>query len=70
MTSLLPVIAVLLALIAAGSVAYLAWELTSEQFHKELEGGGREGGSPGDKSSANNNPADGADETADAGRRE
>ncbi len=30
MRSILPVVSILLALIAAGSIAYIAWELTSE----------------------------------------
>ena len=31
MTTALPVIAVILALIAAGSIAYIAWDLTSDR---------------------------------------
>jgi hypothetical protein len=31
MRSLLPVFSVILALIAAGSIAYIAWELTSDK---------------------------------------
>ena len=31
MRSLLPILSVLLALVAAGSIAYIAWELTSEK---------------------------------------
>ena len=38
MSTLFPILAVLLALIAAGSIAYIAWELSSEKFHAELEG--------------------------------
>ncbi len=38
MATLFPILAVLLALIAAGSIAYIAWVLSSEKFHAELEG--------------------------------
>jgi len=31
MRSLIPVLSILLALIAAGSIAYIAWELTSDK---------------------------------------
>jgi hypothetical protein len=31
MTTALPVLAVMLALIAAGSIAYIAWDLTSDR---------------------------------------
>lgn len=31
MRSLIPVLAVILALIAAGSIAYIAWDLTSDK---------------------------------------
>jgi hypothetical protein len=31
MTSLLPFLSVLLALVAAGSIAYVAWDMTSEK---------------------------------------
>ena len=37
MSSLVPVIAVLLALIAAGSIAYIAWELTSKRSQDSIE---------------------------------
>ena len=33
----LPIIAILLGLIAAGSIAYLAWELTSDDIQKEID---------------------------------
>jgi hypothetical protein len=32
-----PIIAVVLALIAAASVAVIAWKLSSDKFHKNLE---------------------------------
>jgi len=32
-----PIIAVILALIAAASVVVIAWKLTSDKFHKSLE---------------------------------
>jgi hypothetical protein len=31
MTTLLPILSVLLALVAAGSIVYVAWDLTSEK---------------------------------------
>lgn len=34
MSSLMPIFAIVLALIAAGSIVYIAWELSSEDFHK------------------------------------
>ncbi|GEM_PF-2443071 len=37
MSSLIPVIAVLLALVAAGAIAYLAWELTSKRSQDSIE---------------------------------
>ena len=37
MSSLAPFIAVLLALIAAGSIAYIAWELTSRRSQDSIE---------------------------------
>lgn len=37
MSSLVPVIAILLALIAAGSIAYIAWELTSGRSQDSIE---------------------------------
>ena len=37
MRSILPVVSILLALIAAGSIAYIAWELTSEDKHHDGE---------------------------------
>jgi hypothetical protein len=40
MRSIIPVVSILLALIAAGSIAYIAWELTSE--------GNRQDGKPED----------------------
>jgi hypothetical protein len=36
MSSLMPVLVIILALIAAGSIAYIAWELSSEKFHDSL----------------------------------
>lgn len=39
MSSLLPFIIVALALIAAGCIAYIAWELSSEEFHDSLQKG-------------------------------
>ena len=33
MQPFMPVIIVLLALIAAGSIVYIAWELSSDKFH-------------------------------------
>jgi len=39
MSSLLPFIIVALALIAAGCIAYIAWELSSEEFHDSLQNG-------------------------------
>jgi hypothetical protein len=32
-----PIIAVVLALIAVASIAVIAWELSSDKFHKSLE---------------------------------
>ncbi len=32
-----PIIAVVLALVAVASVAVIAWELSSDKFHKSLE---------------------------------
>ena len=39
MRSLLPFLSVLLALIAAGSIAYVAWDLTSERSLGPRDGG-------------------------------
>ncbi len=36
MSSLMPFVVILLALIAAGSIAYIAWELSSEEFHRSF----------------------------------
>lgn len=36
MSSLMPIVAVLLALIAAGSIAWIAWELSSREFHESF----------------------------------
>ncbi len=36
MSALMPILVVLLALIAAGSIAYIAWELSSEEFHRSF----------------------------------
>ena len=33
MRSLIPILSVILALIASGSIAYIAWDLTSERHH-------------------------------------
>ena len=38
MSALIPIVIIVLALIAAGSIAYIAWELSSEDFHKSLLG--------------------------------
>ena len=38
MSSYIPLIVILLALIAAGSIAVIAWHLSSDEFHKSLEG--------------------------------
>lgn len=40
MSVLIPIFIVLLALIAAGSIAYIAWELSSEDFHASFGGDG------------------------------
>jgi hypothetical protein len=45
MSSYGPFIAVALALIAAGSIAVIAWELSSEKFHENQE---EEPGNPDD----------------------
>ena len=37
MSALIPSLVVLLALVAAGSIAYIAWELTSKDVHDVLE---------------------------------
>jgi len=37
MSALVPVIAILLALIAAGAIAYIAWDLTSKKTQDSLE---------------------------------
>ena len=45
----IPVLVVILALIAAGSIAYVAWQLTSKDVQDELEralGPGRDAGNP------------------------
>lgn len=39
MRSLIPVLSVILALIAAGSIAYVAWELTSDKPPGDREDG-------------------------------
>ncbi|MGI9225067.1 MAG: hypothetical protein ACR2QX_11355 [Woeseiaceae bacterium] len=44
MRSLIPVLAVILALIAAGSIAYVAWDLTSDKSPDERDD--EEGGDP------------------------
>lgn len=33
MSPLMPIIVIVFALIAAGSIAYIAWRLSSEKFH-------------------------------------
>ncbi len=38
MSALIPIVIILLALIAAGSIAYIAWELSSDDFHNSLFG--------------------------------
>lgn len=45
MSALIPLVIVLLALIAAGSIAYIAWELSSEDFHASF---GRNGDADGE----------------------
>jgi hypothetical protein len=42
MSTIGPFLAIALALIAAGSIAYIAWELSSDDFHQELEDGSRD----------------------------
>ena len=37
MSTYLPIALVILALFAAGCVAYIAWELSSEDFHNSLQ---------------------------------
>lgn len=37
MLTYLPVIAIVLAIIAAGSIAYVAWELTSDDVQKSID---------------------------------
>ena len=37
MSSIIPFVVVLLAIIAAVSIAYIAWELSSDEFHKSFE---------------------------------
>jgi hypothetical protein len=37
MSALIPVIVVVLALVAAGSIAYIAWQLTSKDVQDQLE---------------------------------
>ena len=37
MSTLMPFIVILLALIAAGSIAYIAWELTSNDLQKSID---------------------------------
>ena len=34
MRALMPILSVLLAIIAAGSIAFIAWELTSDRYHR------------------------------------
>lgn len=36
MSSWIPIAAVVLALIAAGSIAWIAWELSSREFHESF----------------------------------
>ena len=45
MGAVVPVIVVVLALVAAGSIAYIAWQLTSKDVQDQLE---RSLGQPGD----------------------
>ena len=44
MRTLLPYLAVLLAIIASGSIAYIAWDLTSEKPPPDPESGADESG--------------------------
>jgi hypothetical protein len=37
MSAFIPIMVVVLALVAAGSIAYIAWELTSKDVHDVLE---------------------------------
>lgn len=37
MSIVMPFVVVILALVAAGSIAYIAWELTSEEFHASFD---------------------------------
>jgi membrane protein required for beta-lactamase induction len=37
MSAFIPILVVVLALVAAGSIAYIAWELTSKDVHDVLE---------------------------------
>jgi hypothetical protein len=37
MSAFIPIVVVVLALVAAGSIAYIAWELTSKDVHDVLE---------------------------------
>ena len=46
MRSLIPILSVILALIAAGSIAYVAWELTSD---KPKDGADEESRDPADE---------------------
>ena len=43
-----PIIAIALAVIAAGSVAVIAWELSADEFHKSFEPGDDDEDSVGD----------------------
>ena len=50
MQALIPILSVILALIAAGSIAYIAWDLTSEE-PRESPDAGTEDDSDGDQTS-------------------
>jgi hypothetical protein len=52
MRSLIPVLSVILALIAAGSIAYIAWELTSDKPSGDRDDG--EAVDPADEQSPDN----------------
>ena len=60
MAAVIPVIVVVLALVAAGSIAYIAWQLTSKDVQDQLE---RSLGQPRDPASGATRPApnEGAD---------
>ncbi len=63
MSELIPVAVVILALVAAGSIVYVAWELTSKDIHDVLERslgrGGAGDSAPDDPASAETAGIDG-----------